>query len=103
LLRQSFHLAWTLGEQIALTEAMEALAAVALDRGEAASAARLLGAAGTLREAAAVPVPAVHAAEHRRCVETARALLGEEAFAAALDEGRALRPEASLLALATGE
>ena len=56
----------------------------------------------TLRDAVAVPLPAIHAAEHRRCVETARALLGEEEFAAALDEGRALLPEQSVLALATG-
>jgi predicted ATPase/DNA-binding SARP family transcriptional activator/Tfp pilus assembly protein PilF len=103
LLRQSLQLAWELGEKIALTEALEALAVLALDRGEATRTARLLGAAGALREAIAVPLPAVHESEHRRCLETARASLGEAAFATALDEGRAILAHESLLALTAGE
>lgn len=103
LLRESFALAWKLGEKIAITEAMEGLAVVARDRGDGARTARLLGAAGALREAITVPLPAVHAAEHQRCLTTARALLGDDAFAAAFNEGRALLPEQAFLALAGGE
>ena len=103
LLREAFALAWRLGEKIIISEAMEGLATVALDRGEPAQSARLLGAAGALREAIAVPLPEVHVPEHQRCLTRARALLGDDAFAAALKEGRALLPEQALLALAGGE
>lgn len=103
LLREALDLAWTLGERVMIAEAMEGLATVALARGEPAQTARLLGAAGALRQEIAVPLPAVHAGEHQRCLDAARAVLGAAAFEAALNEGRNLLPNGARLAPGGGE
>ena len=75
---------------------------VACDRGEATQCARLLGMAEALRETTRIPLPAVHEPEIERYVTTARAALGEPAFAAARSEGRLLGPEQMVAALAAG-
>jgi hypothetical protein len=87
---------------VVIAEAMEGLATVTLAGGEPVQTARLLGAAGALRQEIDVPLPAVHHVEHQRCLTAARALLGDEAFEAALREGRALLPEQARLALERG-
>jgi predicted ATPase/DNA-binding SARP family transcriptional activator len=102
LLQEGAHLAWRLGEQPIVTEAMEGLAAVTCDHGEAARCARLLGAAEAQREASGTPLPAVHQPEIARCVTMARTALGESGYAAARGEGRALAPERALAMLASG-
>jgi predicted ATPase/uncharacterized protein HemY len=56
----------------------------------ARAAARLFGAATALREAVGTPVPPSEQEAYRRAVCRARERLGEEAFAAAWAEGRAL-------------
>jgi hypothetical protein len=69
---------------------------VATARGEAAVAARLLGAADAVREASgAVPEP-FEAAMRDRTRAAAREALGDDAFERALAEGRAMTLEAAV-------
>jgi non-specific serine/threonine protein kinase len=73
---------------------VEAIAWVAAARGQALRAARLAGGAEALWESLGVRVPpdeqADHEADHEQAVQVMRAALGEEAFATAWAEGRAL-------------
>ncbi|MDQ5809600.1 MAG: hypothetical protein M3358_02400 [Actinomycetota bacterium] len=70
---------------------MQGLAAVTASRGEPDRAARLLGAAEALLETAGVPLYAqVDLELHQRAADAAREQLGERAWAAAWDEGRAM-------------
>jgi len=78
--------------------AVEGLAGVARARGEGARAARLWGAAAAARAAlGAPPWPAFRPA-HEASVAAARTALGEEAFAAAWEEGQALSLEQAIAA-----
>src|SRR5262249_327874 len=72
---------------------LEGLAQVAAAEGNAEEAARLFGTAGALREAIGSPLAPVDRAEHDRSVAAVRAALGEEAFTAAWEAGRALSLE----------
>jgi predicted ATPase/DNA-binding SARP family transcriptional activator len=99
LLREGYQIARHLGEKPILTEAIEGMAEVACDLGEAALCARLLGAAEALREETGVPLPAVHEPAIAHCVATAQAALGAGGFAAARAEGRALSLDQALVAL----
>jgi predicted ATPase/class 3 adenylate cyclase/Tfp pilus assembly protein PilF len=56
-------------------------------------AARLFGAAETLLPAIRLEMPPAERAEHDQAIVTARAALGEEAFAAAWEEGKAMTME----------
>jgi predicted ATPase/DNA-binding SARP family transcriptional activator len=98
LLREGLQIAWQLGEKTIATEAIEGLAEVACDQGEAGLCARLLGAAEALREATGIPLPMIHEPAIAHCAATARAALGAADFAAARAEGRALTPNQALLA-----
>jgi hypothetical protein len=69
---------------------LEGLAMLAADEGQPGRAARLYGAADGLREATGTPVEAADRAAHERAAAVSRAALGEEVFAAAWAEGRAL-------------
>ncbi len=69
------------------------IAAVTATRGQPRRAARLLGAAATLREAGGTPLRPVDRADYDRTVTAARTALGDNAFAAAWAEGRALSLE----------
>jgi predicted ATPase/DNA-binding CsgD family transcriptional regulator len=66
--------------------------------GDALWAARLWGAAESLREATGVPLPPVYRADYELWVAAARAQSGEQAFAAAWAEGRKMTPEQALQA-----
>jgi hypothetical protein len=80
---------------------LEGLARVAAAQGQAGRAGRLCGAAEALREALGVPLPPDELTGQDRAVQAMRQALGEEAFAAAWAEGRALPlGEAVVLALA---
>jgi tetratricopeptide (TPR) repeat protein len=68
--------------------ALEAMAGLAAAQGQSERAARLFGAAEALRQATGSPLPASERNDHQRIVASARAALGEEAFAAAWAEGR---------------
>jgi hypothetical protein len=71
-------------------------AAAAFWSGQPAQCARLHGAVEALREAVGTSLPAPYAAEYGRGVVTLRTALGEEAFAAAWEAGRALTPEEAI-------
>ena len=77
---------------------LEGLACVVVAQGNAAWAARLWGAAETLREAIAAPIPPVVRPMFERAMAATRTQLGEQAFVAAWAEGRAMSPEQVLAA-----
>jgi predicted ATPase/DNA-binding SARP family transcriptional activator len=78
---------------------LEGLSAIAVADGRPERAARLLGAADALRQAAGAPLPAHEAADRNDAVAGASAALGEDAFRAAFAAGRALPlPAAARLA-----
>jgi non-specific serine/threonine protein kinase len=72
---------------------LEGLAAVAVGQAQSRRAARLFGAAERVREAMGAPLPPADRAEHDRSVAAVRGALGEDAFAAAWAEGRAMSLE----------
>jgi non-specific serine/threonine protein kinase len=72
------------------------LALVALDSGEAARAAWLLGAAAALREATGEPFRPVVQAHHDQVAMSARVALGETGFAAAWASGIASPPDTAI-------
>ena len=69
---------------------LEGLAAVVAAQGELLWAARLWGAAEALRDGMGTPIPPAYRADYERSVATARAQLGEQAFATAWAEGRTM-------------
>jgi non-specific serine/threonine protein kinase len=79
-----------LGHKIAIQATVDAIGQLAAAERQPARAARLMGAAEAMRDALHVPVPYSWRADHDRAVNTARVALGEDAFAAAWAEGRAM-------------
>jgi hypothetical protein len=82
-----------LGCKVGITDCLESMAEWAQAEGQSERAARLWGAAESLREAIGEPLPPVDRADHERNVAAARAALGEEGFAAAWVEGRKMTVE----------
>ena len=80
------------------TVGLEGLAGVFATQGELRWAAQLWGAAEVLRERTAYPLPPVDRPSYERAVTTARVQLGEQAFAAAWQEGRTMTLEQVLVA-----
>ncbi len=72
---------------------LEELASVVTAQGEVVWAARLWGAAESLRDKVRSPRPPVFRADYKRSVAAARAHLGEKAFTAAWAEGRTMTQE----------
>jgi hypothetical protein len=83
---------WMPGEP-AQARVAETPAAPASSLPRIAAAAMLFGAAEAIRDALGTPLPPVDRADHDRCLAAVRAALGEEAFAAASAEGRAMELE----------
>src|SRR5207237_4011188 len=81
-----------------LPSCLEGWAGVVATQEEPVWAARLWGAAEILREVMGTPIPPSERAEYERSVAAARAHLGEQAFATAWAEGRAMSPEQVLAA-----
>ncbi|NMH92094.1 AfsR/SARP family transcriptional regulator [Pseudonocardia bannensis] len=79
-----------LGGPIARAAALEGLACVAAAGGDGLEAARMLAAAAAERDRTQRPADAVEQADADRACAGATALLGEEAFARALAQGRAI-------------
>ena len=77
---------------------LEGLARVVAVQGELSWAARLWGAAETLRETIGAPIPPVERPAYESSVTAARAQLGEKPFATAWAEGRTMTPEQVLAA-----
>jgi predicted ATPase len=78
------------GYQRWIANYLEGLAAVAVAQEQFERAARLLGTAEGLREATGAALPPAERAGHDRSVAAVRTALGEDAFAAAWAEGRAM-------------
>ncbi len=75
---------------------LEQAAAVAAATGDAERSCRLLGAADVVWAAIDAHLPARFCARHDRRVDELRALLGDEVFTAAWDDGRRLSPRDTL-------
>ncbi len=78
-----------LGDRRIIALALDGVAGLAVAWGQPEHAARLFGAAAALREANGLPVDPASRAAHGRDVAAARALLGEDAFAAGWATGAA--------------
>jgi predicted ATPase len=89
--RASLRIASELADRVNAAYCMQGLAAVAAAGDDPSRAARLLGTAEALLEAAAIPLYAWADHEmHQRAAEAARERLGDPAWTATHDEGRAM-------------
>jgi len=93
LLEESLVLFRTMGNQSMITHCLASVAIVAMAQGQRSWGVRLLGAVETVREARGVPRPPVMQGVYEQALASARAGLGEEAFAAVWAEGRKMTPE----------
>ncbi|MFI5080856.1 MAG: tetratricopeptide repeat protein, partial [Streptosporangiales bacterium] len=87
LLRRSLLIHRELQDRWRVTSVLEDLAALALTRGGAGTAARLLAAAQAMRELIGTVIPPCERARHDGTLAGARAALGDDAFAAAWQQG----------------
>ncbi|HEY6711236.1 MAG TPA: tetratricopeptide repeat protein [Rubrobacter sp.] len=97
---RSYEESLKLGQRMGLNHTilicLEGLARVAVAQGRMERAAQLCGAAAALREDKGWPLPPAKRAENDRTVTAARAVLGEETFAAAWARGNALPLEEAI-------
>jgi len=87
LLRRSLELHAELRDRWRMSSVLEDLAAIALALDQARSAARLLGAAEAIRDAIGTVIAPCERPQHLQTAAAVRAALGEDAFAAARDQG----------------
>jgi tetratricopeptide (TPR) repeat protein len=87
---QSIQIARERGLQWTLASGLEGLASVVVVQGELAWAVQLWATAEALREAIGAPLPPIERASYEQAVSVARTQLGEAAFTAAWQEGRAM-------------
>jgi ATP/maltotriose-dependent transcriptional regulator MalT len=90
---ESHEIARALNLMWLIAACLEGRAGIAAEEGQLTWAVQLWGAANTLRETIRVPIPRIERAEYERSIATARSHLGEQAFAAAWNEGRMTSPE----------
>ena len=88
LLRRSLELHSELRDQWRMSSVLEDLAAIALAQGNAPQAARLLGAAEAIREAIGTVIAPCERLQHNQTTKAVRTALGDDAFDAALRQGR---------------
>src|SRR5712692_8376114 len=100
LYEESLAMGQEIGDKELLASCLEGLASVVAVQGELAWATRLWGTAEALREAIGAPLQPIERADYEQAVATARDHLGEETFASAWAEGRAMTGEQ---VLTTGE
>jgi predicted ATPase/DNA-binding SARP family transcriptional activator len=81
------------GDRRSTAESLEMLASTAMVLARFGRAVRLLAAAAGLREAIHAQASPNALADHKSCLATARAAIGEEAFIKAREEGRAMTIE----------
>jgi predicted ATPase/class 3 adenylate cyclase len=93
LYRQSLRSYWEMGHRWEPIICLEGLAAATLSAGDPARSTALYGAASAQRDAIMEPLPPPERPGHDQAVAAARAVLGDEAFAAAWAEGRAMTLE----------
>ncbi len=91
-------LAREIGNKGKIASCLEGVAGVRAAQGELLQSARLWGAAEALRQAIGAPIPPVYRAAYERAVTSARAQLGEKAFAAAWAQRRTMPLEQVLAA-----
>jgi tetratricopeptide (TPR) repeat protein len=96
LLEESLTLFRELGSQWGIVNALEELAKLAGVKGQRERAARLLGAAEALREAIGAPMYLPERSDYEQIVTELRSALGDEAFAVAWAEGRAMTLEQAI-------
>jgi len=85
-----------LGSKIGIMDNLEALGRIATAGGYATEAARLFGAATAIRDEEKIVFSPADAADHDKAIASCRAVIGEEAFQAALAEGLTLRMNAAV-------
>ena len=95
-LAESLTIAWKVGDRSTTVLILEALAGIHGLVGDPRLAARLFGAAESLRRTIDAPILASWRADYERLVAPVSAALGPEACAAALAEGRALDLEQAI-------
>jgi tetratricopeptide (TPR) repeat protein len=93
LYREGLRMSVELGDQARIADYLNAIGRLAAALGQWSSAARLLSAATTLYHSVGIEQFPDHRGEHEHAVAAARTGLGDEAFTAAWDAGRALEPE----------
>jgi predicted ATPase/class 3 adenylate cyclase len=84
------------GGPIASARIIAGIAKLAMTAGEAIEAARLLGAASSVADSVGLATPLVYRDAAEQCVDALRQSLGEQAFQAAWQEGRAWPAEEAL-------
>jgi predicted ATPase/DNA-binding SARP family transcriptional activator/Tfp pilus assembly protein PilF len=89
-LMESLEILYALEDTSNIALCLRELACLSLNQGQIERAARLMGAAEGLREAMGVLHTALDRAAYERDITAFRTALGEEAFSAALAEGRAM-------------
>jgi predicted ATPase/class 3 adenylate cyclase/Tfp pilus assembly protein PilF len=92
-LEESLTIKREIGDQRGIADSLEAFAGLAADQENPERAARLSGAAEALREEMGLPLAPNEKEEYDRDVAQVRQGLGEVAFAAAWEEGRAMTME----------
>ena len=105
LLEESLRGLRAVGEKWFLSRSMETLAEVMAAAGDSERAARLFGAAETLRDAVGASVLAFYRTDYERAIGLARTALGQPRFESCWTAGRALSPDdavAYALAESTG-
>ena len=88
LLRRSLELHSELRDRWRMSSVLEDLATIAVAQGNAPQAARLLGAAETLREAIGTVIAPCERRQHNQTVKAVRTALGDDAFDSALRRGQ---------------
>jgi predicted ATPase len=101
---ESIALARALGDTTFLGAGLAAIGTIAADKGQAEQAARLLGAAEAMYQVAGAWSFIAARGQSRQAIDTARAVLGQEAFDEAWARGRRLsREQATIEALQTAK
>jgi non-specific serine/threonine protein kinase len=93
LLEQSLRLTQELGDRCTLVEAVESVAALAMEQGQAAQAVQLLGGASAVAESLGQRRFGIRLNRIKRTLEAGRQLLGQEGYASAWANGRAMLPD----------
>jgi predicted ATPase/DNA-binding SARP family transcriptional activator len=102
LYEESLLLSGDIGARDLQADAIEHMSWLAATQGQLYQAAQLAGCAEALREALNIPLSAMSQDDHDRAVRAMQATLGEEAFAAAWAEGRALPLEEAIALAGAG-
>jgi DNA-binding CsgD family transcriptional regulator len=94
--QEALAMSQALGQKNGLAFSLEEMAGIAGVQGQAQRATKLFGAAEALREAIGAPLPPGFRALYERVMVTARAHLGEAAFAETWAQGRAMTLEQAI-------